>query len=254
MRDLRRRGHSPLVAASILGMLTWGTTKHAAAQTAPPSAPAAATAPTPASAAPAPPAPAPTPPGAPAQPPPGYPYQYPPPPPGYAYQYPPPPNYAYPPYGYQRRPPATVPYQGGAIPTGYHLEERPKKGLIISGALLTGIPWAIGLAGVSSANFPNHSGWLVLPVLGPWLTLATRHDRSCGYNDGYDVCFDDDLNGLARTALVFDGLVQTAGAVLFIVGVSSKNQVLARDFTGHLHLTPAPMGRQGAGALITGDF
>jgi hypothetical protein len=252
MRDFRRWGYSPLAAAFFL---TSGMTKHAAAQAAPPSAPAAAAAtqPVPAPQAPAPPVSAL--PAAPAQPPPGYPYQYPPPPPGYGYQYPPPPpGYAYPGYAYARRPPESVPYQGGPIPAGYHLEERPRKGLIISGALLTGVPWAIGLAGVSSANFPNSSGWLVVPALGPWLTLAARHDSTCNYNDGSDVCFDDGLNALARTALVIDGLAQTAGAVLFIIGVSSKNQVLARDFTGHLQLTPAPIGRQGAGAFLSGDF
>ena len=248
MRDFRNWGDSPVVAAFFL---TWGITKLAAAQAPPPSVPAPATVapsqPSPASAAPVQPA-------APAQPPP-YPYQYPPPPPGYAYQYPPPPpGYAYPAYAYQRRPPATVPYTGGSIPQGYHLEERPRNGLIISGALVTGIPWAIGLAGVSSANFPNSSGWLVVPALGPWLTLAARHDSGCTYNNSSDVCFDDGLNALARTALVFDGLVQTAGAVLFIIGVSSKKQVLARDFTGHLQLTPAPIGRQGAGAFLSGDF
>jgi hypothetical protein len=252
MRDFRRWGYSPLVAV----LMTWGVTKQAAAQAAPPSAPvasAAAPQPAPTTAAPAQPV-APAQAVAPAQPPPGYPYQYPPPPPGYGYYPPPPPGYAYPAYGYARRPPDTVAYQGGPIPAGYHLEERPKKGLIISGALLTGVPWAIGLAGVSSANFPNSSGWLVVPALGPWLTLAARHDSTCNYNDGSDVCFDDGLNALARTALVFDGLVQTAGAVLFIFGVSSKSQVLARDFTGHLQLTPAPIGRQGAGAFLSGEF
>jgi hypothetical protein len=142
------------------------------------------------------------------------------------------------------------------VPTGYHVEERARKGLIISGALLTGIPWAIGLAGVSSANFPNHSGWLVLPVLGPWLTLATRHQSRCtsdGYSDS-SICIDDDTNGLARTALVFDGLVQGTGAVLFIVGISSKSQVLTRDLGAHLHLSPASIGHQGYGGFVYGEF
>jgi hypothetical protein len=107
---------------------------------------------------------------------------------------------------------------------------------------------------VSSANFPNHSGWLVVPALGPWLTLATRDESHCSHSDGSDVCFDNNLNGLARFALVFDGLMQTAGAVMFVVGVSSKKQVLARDFTGHLHFTPAPIGHQGYGGFLTGDF
>ncbi|MET0791166.1 MAG: hypothetical protein ABW061_06555 [Polyangiaceae bacterium] len=230
MRDLRMGRFAPVAAV----LAACALSQPAAAQTsATPSAPANA-------------APAPT------QPPPaGYAY---PPPPGYGYQYPPPPGYAYPAYSYQqRRPPESVPYQGGPIPTGYHLEERPRKGLIISGALLTGIPWAIGLSAVAGSNFPNSSGWLVVPALGPWLTLAARHDSRCSGSNN-DVCIDESLNSAARTILVLDGLMQTAGAVLFIVGVSSNNQVLARNFTGHLRLTPATIGRQGAGALLSGDF
>jgi hypothetical protein len=146
-----------------------------------------------------------------------------------------------------------MPYRGGAIPAGYHLEERPRKGLIISGALLTGIPWALGVSIVSGSNFPNSSGWLVVPALGPWLTLAARHDSRCSSTSD-DLCVDDGVNAATRTVLVLDGLMQTAGAVLFIVGVSSPSKVVARDFTGSLHFTPAPLGRQGVGGFLSGQF
>ena len=240
MRDLTLGRIAPIAAAFVM---VWGMTRSAAAQ-----APAAP----PPQAAPAQAAPAPAQ-GAPAAPPAGYPYPPPPPGYGYGYPYPPPPGYAYPGYAptYQRRPPDVLPYQGGPVPSGYHLEERPRKGLIISGALLTGVPWAIGLAAVSGSNFPNSSGWLVVPALGPWLTLAARHDNRCSSND---YCYDDGLNSAARTMLVLDGLVQTAGAVMFVVGIASPAKVVARDLSYNLHFTPAMMGRLGYGGFLTGEF
>ncbi len=225
----------PVVAAFLV---TWGLAKQASAQAAFP--PDTASAPPGSAPPPAPPSQA-APPGS-----------YPPPPPGYGYA-PPPPAYGYPPYGYQRRPMDSMVYQGGPVPAGFHLEERPRKGLIISGALLTGIPWALGASIVSGSNFPNSSGWLVVPVLGPWITLAARHDSYCSYNSG-TTCIDDGENSAVRTLLVLDGLMQTAGAVMFIVGVSSPVKYVSRDFTGNLHFTPAPIGRQGYGGFLTGEF
>jgi len=243
MRDLRA-----LRVAALLGSMSAsvGVTVPAVAQV--PPAPSAAPAPQPAVPPAAPVAPvAPLPPGAIALPPGAAP------PPGAVYVYPPPPGYAYPQYEYARpmRVPESVPYNGGPVPPGYHVETRQRRGLIISGALLTGIPWAIGLSIASGENFPNSSGWLVLPGLGPWLTLASRRNSNCS-NSGSDDCITFDPG--VRTVLVLDGLMQTAGAVLFIAGVASPYKVMARDFVGNVRFTPAPIGRQGYGGFLTGEF
>jgi len=202
-----------------------------------PAAPAAAPAPAPA------PAPATAPPAAPAAAPP---------PPGYAY---PPPPYGYPPPGYpmypapQLRQPESVPYNGGPVPHGYHVEERPRRGLIIGGALTLGVPWALGIVVASGYDFSNQSGWLVVPVLGPWITMASRKtDGLCGYGNS---CPDD--NGV-RTMLILDGLTQAAGALMLIYGLSSTKKVMARDFVGSLHLTPAQVGKFGYGGVLSGQF
>lgn len=244
MRDLRvnRGAAGALVFASMLGMTT-----AASAQNAP--APARAE-PAPPAVAPQPPAPPPGPAPAPASAAPGAApgYAYPP-PPGYPYAYP----YPYPPYGYARamRVPESVPYQGGPVPRGYHVEERPRRGLIIAGALVLGIPWAIGVSVISGENYPNSSGWLLVPGLGPWITLAARHDSRCS---GSSSCIDDGVNAATRTLLVLDGLMQTSGAAMLIVGLASKNKVVTRDFVGSLRFAPAPLGKQGYGGFVTGQF
>jgi len=232
----------------------------ASAQTAAPSAstpPAAApAAAAPAAAAPqaAPPPPAAYPPPAgayqtyPAYPAPAYgvaPPGYPPPPPGYAYAYPTAP-----------RPPESVPYDGGPIPTGYHLEERPRRGPVIAGTVIVASAYALGLTVASTDNFPNSTGWLVVPVVGPWITLAARHQtQDCvGFNSTGDICANTDENNTTRTFLVLDGLTQATGAILLIYGLASPKKVVARDFVGRLEFTPAQLGKSGFGGFVMGSF
>jgi hypothetical protein len=196
-------------------------------------------------------APPPAPPGAtappaayPAYPPPGaYPAAYPPPPPGYAYAYP-----------VARRAPESAPYDGGPVPPGYHVEEQSRRGPIIAGAVVIGSAYALGLAVASTENFPNSTGWLVVPVLGPWITLAARH-RNVAYCTGFDVCngtSDDD--NTTRTMLILDGLTQATGTILLAYGLSSSRKVIARDFVGSLHFVPSEIGRGGVGGFVLGQF
>jgi len=236
--------------ASLFGLVMTQATG-AMAQTAPGAAPAQPAAPAPLAAPPpAPPGAAPPPPGA--YPPPGYPAypppaDYPPPPPGYAYAYPTAP-----------RAPESVSYDGGPVPAGYHVEERPRRGMLIAGPLILGIPYVLGLTVASSENFPNSTGWLAVPALGPWITLAARHRSSTCVDSNFSgSCvdsLDSTVDSTTRTFLILDGLTQGAGAILFIVGLSSTKRVLARDFVGSLQLTPARIGREGYGGFLTGQF
>ena len=205
-------------------------------------APAAAQTPAAPSAAPAAPSVAPA-----ASPPPAG-YAYPPPPPGYAYAYPAPTAYGLT-YPTPLRAPESAPYNGGPVPAGYHVEERARRGMLIGGAVVLGVPWVLGLTIASGYDFSNQSGWLVVPVLGPWITIASRKtDGLCGYGNS---CPDD--NGV-RTMLILDGLTQAAGAIMLVYGLSSTKKVMARDFVGSLHFTPAPVGKLGYGGVLSGEF
>src|SRR6185369_16285824 len=245
MRDFTLGRVTPV--ASVFSLII-AATAPAAAQTPAPTAPQAAPAPTPA------PAPQPAPPAAAA--PPGYapapaPGYAPAPPPGYAYAYPPPPGYAYS-YPKALRPPESASYNGGPVPQGYHLEERPRRGLIIGGALTLGIPWMLGITVASTDDFTNQSGWLIVPALGPWITIATRKtDRTCDYISNTNNCHDDNT---VRTLLILDGLTQAAGTIMLIAGLSSTKKVIARDFVSTLHFTPAPIGKLGYGGVLSGQF
>jgi hypothetical protein len=179
---------------------------------------------------------------------PGYPPPalYPPPPPGYAYAYPAPP-----------RAPESVPYDGGPVPAGFHVEERPRRGMLIAGPVIIGSAYAIGLTVASTDNFPNSTGWLAVPVLGPWITLAARHHSTdCVSTDTFDTCTDVSTNddSSTRTFLILDGLTQATGAILLVYGIASPQKVVKRDFVGSLHFTPAMVGRDTYGGFVTGQF
>src|SRR5262249_40914375 len=152
------------------------------------------------------------------QPPPGYQQQ--PPPPGYGY-YPPPPGW------YYQQPPATLPYRKDEpIPPGYRLEKRPRTRLLIPGAPVTGGPYLIGLSAASASKFDNKTGFLAIPGLGPWLTLATRDTTTCydNFGSGVSNTYTCPENAAVVMVLVLDALVQTTGAILFLVGIASDRE------------------------------
>jgi len=236
MRDFSLWQGMPVASAFSLII---AATAPAVAQT--PAAPSAAPA------APAQPAPAP----APAAPPPAYTYA--PPPPGYTYAYPAPPAPAYGAYPTPLRAPESAPYNGGPVPAGYHVEERARRGLVVGGAVTLGVPWVLGVTIASGYDFSNQSGWLVVPALGPWITIAARkNDTICDYvGSSNSNCSPDNS---VRTILILDGLTQAAGTIMFVYGLASPKKVITRDFVGSLHFTPAPMGKLGYGGVLTGEF
>ena len=168
--------------------------------------------------------------------------------------------YPVPAYGYpqpQMRSPDSVPYDGGPVPAGYHVEERPRRGLVIAGTIVLAVPYGLGLAVAGGQNFPNSTGWLIVPGIGPWLTLASRHKSvgcSSSSSSSFNDCVDSSLDDTTRTFLIIDGLMQTGGAVMLIAGIAAPKKVIARDFMGSLHFTPSTIGRTGYGGFLTGVF
>jgi len=242
-----------LAALLLPGALALTATPAGAQQPAPGAAP-----PPPAAAAPAPP-----PPGAPAaQPAPGAaPYPYPtqgaPPPagqpqPGYPPPGAPPPGQPPPPGYYQplpQQPPLYLPYkEGQKIPPGYYLEDRGIFGLQLAGAITTGTMYLIGFVLVSAMGYPNDTEWMLLPVAGPFITMAVR-EHSC---DIKETEFCKQKEGWAVTMLAFDGGLQAAGAAMFITGLAVRRQRLVRETVGDVSIAPMPIGTgYGLGAFGT---
>jgi len=140
-----------------------------------------------------------------------------------------------------------------ATPPGYRIEERTRRGPIIAGAIVGGIPYVIGVNVAAASGFENHSYWLIVPGAGPFLTLATRDDSCDNTNDNTS---NDGLECLGDVFitmfLVIDGLMQTTGAVLVGIGVGAKKKWLVRDQNA-LHVGPRRVGT-GYGLGAEGRF
>jgi hypothetical protein len=134
-------------------------------------------------------------------------------------------------------------HDGDQIPWGYHREERARKGEIISGAILFGVPYlystffaALGEDLSSSTGGSNPVGWLYLPVLGPFIEI--KNSPSAAVNE----------------VLVLDGLAQGIGAALFLHGINAPRPILVRNDLALLGVTPTPVGKDGTGMMLMGTF
>jgi len=123
-----------------------------------------------------------------------------------------------------------LPYEDGdPIPAGYRLVKRRRRGLIIAGAITTGVPWSFGVVAAVSNDFRDNTGLLLIPVIGPWAMLATStaRDQSCSPSDTVDICTVSKAG--VRGVLVFDGLVQLAGGTMFVAGMFFPRLRLVRS-------------------------
>ena len=193
----------------------------------------------------------------------------------YPYPYPPPaaPAPAPPPAASNEQwryvpPPAELRYvEGRPIPAGYHHETRARRGLVIAGPIVFGVPYVLSMSVAASSRY-SADRWLYAPVVGPFIDLAQRGDDCTrntvvtgpGMTSTYETCTEDSST---RFFLMFDGLMQTAGATMFILGLALPQHILVRDdapFTGSSGskfswaVAPQRVGPTGYGVGLNGTF
>jgi hypothetical protein len=119
--------------------------------------------------------------------------------------------------------------------------------MVLGGALSMGIPYMIGVPFAADAKFKNGSGYLLIPGIGPWITLAARENH-CGSDS---LCEAGDRT--IRIFLIFDGMAQSVGLALVITGAAWRSQRLVRMDVAGIEFAPAPLPG-GFGALAHGTF
>jgi hypothetical protein len=124
-----------------------------------------------------------------------------------------------------------LPYkEGEPPPEGYYLAKQSRRGLTIAGAAVFGGAYGLSVIGALSVLTDSHGddGYepLFIPIVGPFITMGTADNTELGGN------------GLGALFLL-DGLAQTAGAVMFIIGMASDDKrVYKRNDTSSA--LPAP--------------
>jgi hypothetical protein len=159
-----------------------------------------------------------------------YPPPYPPPPqqaPYPYYQQTPPPGYA--PAPYVPPPAPRIKYQEGmAPPHGYHIEENPRRGLVISGYVVLGTTYFLSATiGLSSSNSDDR--WLLVPVFGPFIDLGARNQHGCDSNVTASSVTCNVFDPVIKTYLALDGVAQATGALLLTLGYALPKKEFVSD-------------------------
>lgn len=121
----------------------------------------------------------------------------------------------YGPYGYA---PREMPYDPTQpIPPGYQVESRVNRGLVIAGGVTFASTYGLSvLASIAFATESQREADRFLPLLvplgGPFITIGTS-----------------DAKGTETMLLLMDGLGQVAGVTMFIIGMTSKTDMLVRS-------------------------
>jgi hypothetical protein len=129
------------------------------------------------------------------------------------------------------------------IPHGYHRETRVRKGMVISGAIIFGVPYlysalagAVGSDASSVDGGSNKLAAMYVPVLGPFIEMGETSSATVRY------------------MLALDGAAQAVGAFMVIYGLTSPRPVLVRNDLALLTVVPMHFGKDGAGAGFIGRF
>ena len=127
--------------------------------------------------------------------------------------------------------PAILPYRDGTpIPSGYHVEHRAAGGLIAGGLVSLGVAYSVAIVVGANDNFKNGTGWLLLPVVGPWAAIGARSYHCTDDPLQAEHCIRGAFNEVQTIAILSaDAVVQATGAVLFLVGLSSGQVELVRS-------------------------
>lgn len=110
-----------------------------------------------------------------------------------------------------------------------------------------GAAYAAAIGFAFSEDFENGTGWVVVPVAGPWAAMGSR-SFSCRAQTVPEArkCFDGAYSE-ATTLAVFavDGVVQAVGLALTIAGLSTRSVELVRNDIERLKVTASagPDGR-----------
>jgi hypothetical protein len=131
----------------------------------------------------------------------------------------------YPNYGQPVAPRPRFRYEPGkSPPPGYHFEQNPRKGFLISGVITFGLPYVIS-ASIAMVSQNKADIWLLVPVVGPIGSLAAGR-AECQKVERRECTAET----LIAIGLGFDIAFQTAGAMLFAAGFVFPKKEWVSDY------------------------
>jgi hypothetical protein len=132
---------------------------------------------------------------------------------------------------------------------------------VIAGYVVSGVGYGLAAVAAMTSGFSNETHWLMVPWVGPWLTLGLREYRECDAREGSetDPASEDESTDLACVGEVFaimglvvDGILQGIGGALLASGYLATRPRLERQEFG---FTVLPLRVQaGYGLSAVGTF
>jgi len=153
--------------------------------------------------------------------------------------------------------PALLPYRAGLpIPPGYHVEHRAANGLIYGGLSTLVIAYTTAIVLGATADVKAGTGWLALPVIGPWAAIGARSYHCSNDPLLANKCVSGAFSEVQTIAILSaDAVVQATGAVLFVAGLASGHDELVRnDLPVSVRVLPRAVGANGFGIGVDGRF
>jgi len=135
---------------------------------------------------------------------------------------------------------------GERVPGGGRVESTRSTTVLLTGAMIFSLAWLpTAYVGLGSQRASDRV--LVVPLLGPWIDLASR--PACVPPDyakllPVDWCIEESAS---RAALVASGGIQLLGGVLFALGLPSHVEVVGSD--RGVAIVPTPRGLAAVGSF-----
>jgi hypothetical protein len=128
--------------------------------------------------------------------------------------------------------------EGDPVPAGYHAVHRLRGGLIVAGAVLFGSLYTLSALTAASVDDAGSGPAqpLYIPVVGPFFQMTNTTTET------------------GKVIDVIDGLSQTAGLVMLMVGLTQAREALVRDRPAPSAVPVPYVSQGGAGLRVVGTF
>jgi hypothetical protein len=143
------------------------------------------------------------------------------------------------------RPPVLPYYEGMPVPPGYDVVHKPASGLLTGGVVGLSISYGTAVIVGATQGFDNATGWLAVPLVGPWIAVAERDYEQCKTSTVQQArrCASKVVGEVQYiTFVAVDGVFQIASALIILAGAVSARDELIRQDLVHVKVAPGQTG------------
>jgi len=119
------------------------------------------------------------------------------------------------------------------------------------------VSYGAGLIVGATQGFDNATGWLALPIAGPWLAIAEREYEQCRTATVQQArrCVSKAVGEVQFiTFVAVDGVFQIASSMILLAGaISGKDELIRQDLV-HVDVRPSPTGSLDWAVSVHGHF